>query len=638
MPQISSNFILRSKSPNFERDCFATKDEMNAVNSAWMDEGHISYCKGDGKHYIFRSQTESGTLTGEARWTELKSVIDNDIIGFINSNSTYVVNEIDDLTHTLAGELPLGRIVYVKEDHSLYYNTYDNTIPAGEHQTSVCLEDSTNWFYPLHIDLSNYVTSSDLQEALSDYVKTEDLPTIEGGVTQEDLEDYVPKTEFEPVKNQAITNTNAIGEIGDRVDALESSTVSKTELAAEKVGFDEKYATKSFALDIQAGIEQKLDEDFVTQNEFDAYKAEIEEYKTTVATGEELDAHITEFNEYKEFVDETYAKPADISGLLNTYKPNVENKNKWVHSEFAGDLAGKTGEQIALESYSYSAVLDQMLFSDFEPKVTQPSITVKLKSNWMGGVSIDWYNEKDRIIMVPAGTVGPDGEDFTYGEYTDGELTYPAGLSLPSNYTNGLVPSTDEQQTSIGFCRIKNEDGEWVYYSQDGTRYHVPGTLEPGEYRYYYVGFFRKGSPMVNNENMTIGEWDESTAVESQDYITFYVSKPVYYNTVDGMVEKPLKLWNDDVMSDEFALIPSCQLEQSFMVPRKIKALYIWNDLLGGYGRVPMVKEKDAEGVETENVVPAYFKETIEENGYYTYKYDAVTNGHRGAVKIKVEF
>ena len=60
--------------------------------------------------------------------------------------------------------------------------------------------------------------------------------------------------------------------------------------------------------------------------------------------------------------------------------------------------------------------------------------------------------------------------------------------------------------------------------------------------------------------------------------------------------------------------------------------------MLGGYGRVPMVKEKDAEGVETENVVPAYFKETIEENGYYTYKYDAVTNGHRGAVKIKVEF
>lgn len=635
MPQISSNFILRSKSPNFERDCFATWDEMKSVNSAWMDEGHISYCKETRKHYVFSTVNAPDNEGG--RWTELKLTINDDIIGFINSNSTYVVNGIANLNDDLAESLSLGRIVYVKEDHSLYYNIYDASMGATP-QTGTYLADSTGWFHPLHIDLTDYVTSSDLQEALSDYVRTEDLPTIEGGVTQEDLEDYVPKTEFEPVKHQVTTNTNAIGEIGDRVDALESSTVSKEELTAEKTGFDEKYATKGFVLDIQTGIEQNLDSSFVKQSELDSYKAEIEEYKTTVAAADELAGHVEEFNEFKEFVDETYAKPADISGLLNTYKPNVENKNKWVHSEFAGDLAGKTGEQIALENYSYSAVLDQMLFSDFEPKVTQPTINVELKSDWMGGTSIDWYNEKDRIIMVPAGTVGPDGSDFTYSDYTDATLTYPAGLSLPSNYTNGLVPSTDDQQTSIGFCRVKNEDGEWVYYSQDGTRYHVPGALDPGEYRYYYVGFFRKGSPMVNNENMTIGEWIESTPVESQDYITFYVSKPVYYNTVDGMIEKPLKLWNDDIMSDEFTLVPSCQLEQSFMVPRKLKALYIWNDLLGGYGRVPMVKEKDAEGIETENMVPAYFKETIEENGYYTYKYDASTNGHRGAVKIKVEF
>ena len=630
MPQISSNFILRSKLPNFERDCFNELQDMETVDSSWMDEGHISYCKKTKKHYVFNSN--NGTLSGADRWTELKLEA-SDVIPYIDSNVIYKVEEVKDLTHALAGSLSLGRLVYVKENHSLYYNTYDNTIPAGEHQTSVCLEDSTNWFYPISVDLSDYVKRSELDE----YLKKSELPKMEGGVTQEDLESYVLKTEFEPVKRQAITNTNAIGEIGDRVDALESSTVSKDELATEKAGFDKKYASKSFVLDVKTGIEQNLEESFVPRTELDSYKAEIEEYKTTVATADELAGHVEEFNEFKEFVDETYAKPADISSLLNTYKPNVENKNKWVHSEFAGDLAGKTGEQIALESYSYSAVLDQMLFSDFEPKVTQPTITVNLKSDWMGGTSIDWYNEKDRIIMVPAGTVGPDGSDFTYGAYTDATLTYPEGLSLPSNYTNGLVPSTDDQQTSIGFCRVKNEDGEWEYYSQDGTRYHVPGVLDPGEYRYYYVGFFRKGSPMVNNENMTIGEWSESTPVESQDYITFYASKPVYYNTVDGMVEKPLKIWND-VMTDEFALVPSCQLEQSFMVPRKLKALYIWNDLLGGYGQVPMVKEKDAEGVETENIVPAYFKETIEENGYYTYKYDVATNGHRGAVKIKVEF
>lgn len=132
--------------------------------------------------------------------------------------------------------------------------------------------------------------------------------------------------------------------------------------------------------------------------------------------------------------------------------------------------------------------------------------------------------------------------------------------------------------------------------------------------------------------------WNSDTPVESSDYITLYVSKPVYYNTVDGMVKNPLKLWDDDLMSDEFTLVPSCQLEQSFMVPRKLKAMYIWNDLLGGYGQVPMVADLSDEGIATNNVIPAYFKESVDENGYYTYKYDAITNGHRGAVKIKVEF
>lgn len=635
MPQISSNFILRSKSPNFERDSFATWDEMKSVNSAWMDEGHISYCKERQKHYVFSTVNAPDNEGG--RWTELKLTINEDIISFINSNSTYVVNEIDDLNDDLAESLSLGRIVYVKEDHSLYYNIYDASMGATP-QTGTYLTDSTGWFYPLHIDLTDYITSSDLQEALSDYVRTDDLPTIEGGVTQEDLEDYVPKTEFEPVKNQAITNTNAIGEIGDRVDALESSTVSKTELAAEKVGFDEKYATKSFALDIQAGIEQKLDEDFVMQNEFNAYKAEIEEYKTTVATGDELDAHITEFNEYKEFVDETYAKPSQISSLLNRYGPNTEYKSRWIGTDIAGDLVGKTGREVASLSLAYSEVFDKMLFGEYIPTVSAPSITMKLKNDWAGEPSIDWYNEKDRSIMVEAGTTGPDGTDFVADEIIDALITYPSNVDLEPNYTAGLVPSTDEQQTSIGFCKVKNEDGKWDYYRKDGNRYHVPAVLTEGEYRYYFVGFFKAGSPILNNDNESISWWNESTPVESEDYITFYASKPVYYNTPEGMVKKPLKLWNADLMSDEFTLIPSCQLEQSFMVPRKIKALYIWNDLLGGYGQVPMVKEKDEEGVETENIVPAYFKETIEENGYYTYKYDAVANGHRGAVKIKVEF
>ena len=637
MPQISSNFILRSKSPNFERDCFTTKDEMNAVNSAWMDEGHISYCKGDGKHYVFRSQTEGGILTGEARWTELKSVINSDIIGFINNNSTYVVNEIAGLTDTLAQSLSLGRIVYVKENHSLYYNIYDASMGATP-QTGVYLNGQTGWFHPLHIDLTNYVTSSDLQETLSGYVKTEDLPTIEGGVTQEDLEDYVLKTEFEPVKNQAITNTNAIAEVSDRVDELEESAVTEESVATMLT----PYATIRMVQDADAGIIgriQNLEEITGTSDtSLDEYKEEV---AATYATKDELsdiEEQISDvsnaLDEYKEEVAATYATPDMISGLLNTYAPNVENENKWVSSDLAGDLAGKTGKEIASEAYSYSAVLDQILFNDFTPTVSEPSVTMKLKESWLTNAGIDWYNESDRVIMVNAGIIGPDGSDIIADHIIDAEISYPKGLSFEKGYTNGLIPSTDEQQTSVGFCRIKNENGEWVYY---GGPYHVPSILEPGSYRYYLAAYFNAGFPARNNIGNTVSEWAESTAVESLDYVTINASKPIYYNTPEGMVEKPLKIW-EDLMFDTAELLPSCVLEQSFMVPRKLKALYIWNDLLGGYGQVPMVKELDENGLETENLVPAYFNEDVNENGYYIYKYNSDLYGHRGAIKIKVEF
>ena len=70
MPQISSNFILRSKLPNFERDSFRTLEDMQHVSPDWMDEGHISYCKSNGKHYIFHAvPNENGIPV--STWTEL---------------------------------------------------------------------------------------------------------------------------------------------------------------------------------------------------------------------------------------------------------------------------------------------------------------------------------------------------------------------------------------------------------------------------------------------------------------------------------------------------------------------------------------------------------------------------------------
>ena len=51
-----------------------------------------------------------------------------------------------------------------------------------------------------------------------------------------------------------------------------------------------------------------------------------------------------------------------------------------------------------------------------------------------------------------------------------------------------------------------------------------------------------------------------------------------------------------------------------------------------------MVYQKDGDGLLTENLVPAYFSESVDENDYYTYIYNSNENGHRGEIKIKVTF
>ena len=121
MPQISSNFILRSKLPNFERDAFDTYNSMIAVNSDWMDEGHISYCKETKKHYIFRSKNEQGELFGENRWREL---LMSDLEELSYNIPVYdTKDEIKNICPDFLGEdngIPSGTIVYCKEDHNLY--------------------------------------------------------------------------------------------------------------------------------------------------------------------------------------------------------------------------------------------------------------------------------------------------------------------------------------------------------------------------------------------------------------------------------------------------------------------------------------------------------------------------------------
>lgn len=640
MPQIATNFILRSKLPNFERDSFQTFNDMETVDSSWIDEGHISYCYETGKHYRFNSN--NGALSGGDRWTELSlNLSEVELPEYITYKDT-----ITDLTDTLADELPTGALVYIISEKQYYYNSKVHTNAIQSHDY---IENGTGWFRSLNDELisreeieeiKNSIPTIDhlaSKEELSEYVKKEDLPSIE--FDDSILEDYAKKEDLVEIENQIKTINSATGAIGTDLDNYKKEVI-------------ETYPTKDYVKDNYVSGRTFLETNNIVTQSIHQLEKNIEEIrkdvdetgledfkevvKDTYATKSELNDHISDFESYKEEVEKTYVKPEDISAKLNNYSPNVKHENRWVGSEYAGDLAGKTGKEIANAAYSYSAVLDEMLFGEYTPSISQPSVGVDIKPNWNGGLNIDWYDEKNRIILVKSGSTGPDGADFIAKDVKNAIISYPKNIDLSTNFTSGLIPSTDEKQMSIGFCKVKDENGEWVYYKKENNIYHVPSTLNAGEYRYHYAAYFQKGSPALNNDGMTVAEWNENTAVESNDYITIMASKPTYYNTKDGFIENPLVLW-DDIICDHMTLKPSCQVEQAFKLPRKIKELYIWNDI-SGYAKVPMVYQKDEEGKLTENLVPAYFTESSDENDYYTYIYDSMKNGHRGEIKIKVIF
>lgn len=85
--KIGANFAYNGKLANFERDSFETKAAMKAFNENNIDEGHLSYCKEDGKTYQYKSANSVDTVTG--RWRVFKTDIVVDAA--LNGTSTNAI-------------------------------------------------------------------------------------------------------------------------------------------------------------------------------------------------------------------------------------------------------------------------------------------------------------------------------------------------------------------------------------------------------------------------------------------------------------------------------------------------------------------------------------------------------------------
>lgn len=79
--KIGANFAYNGRLANFERDSFETKAAMKAFNENNIDEGHLSYCKEDGKTYQYKSANTVDTVTGKWRVFKTDIVVDAELNG-----------------------------------------------------------------------------------------------------------------------------------------------------------------------------------------------------------------------------------------------------------------------------------------------------------------------------------------------------------------------------------------------------------------------------------------------------------------------------------------------------------------------------------------------------------------------------
>ena len=154
---IGDNFNYQGQKPNFERDRFDTLAEMKAYPETSLDDGHLSYCVEDDKHYVFNSSNTEDSTTG--KWREFTSGI----------------SEISEATDSEYGGIKLGYTtsgrnyaLEVDEDGKAYTNVpWTNTTYSNATQSTAGLMSASD---KTKLDSFNgilYILTQDEYDALN---------------------------------------------------------------------------------------------------------------------------------------------------------------------------------------------------------------------------------------------------------------------------------------------------------------------------------------------------------------------------------------------------------------------------------------------------------------------------------------
>ena len=160
---IGDNFKYQGKKPNFERDSFATKAEMKGFPEANVDEGHISFCEEDGKHYEFKAGNSVDTNTG--KWREFTTNVD--LSGYATKTEVQqsVANKVD--------KSYVDGKVDVKQDKladGINIKTINGQPIMGKGNITIAGPDG-------QLDLSGYATKTEMLNNITDYNVSKHHPT-----------------------------------------------------------------------------------------------------------------------------------------------------------------------------------------------------------------------------------------------------------------------------------------------------------------------------------------------------------------------------------------------------------------------------------------------------------------------------
>lgn len=176
--ELCRSFILNAPYPNFERDSFETLKDMEKVNPDNIDEGHISYCKETGKHYIYKKEYDQ----------------DNQLLSYgfelLWDNNMIQADSKEDLENYVGVEdLPQGQLAFCRKDKMMYYNTYPDRYTEG---------NETGYFKPLvNLADGDYITEVEFEDKVETVIKGFDFGTS-GMVTYKTIEEMKsvdPKTD-----------------------------------------------------------------------------------------------------------------------------------------------------------------------------------------------------------------------------------------------------------------------------------------------------------------------------------------------------------------------------------------------------------------------------------------------------------